>query len=212
MFAKWCAGMLLGVFPWRVKALLSLTRSWFNLRPGFMSMLNNTTAPHTLSWLHGTSVCLFVCVCVSPQGWHETSCWVLWCAWWQMLNPPLFSTLFLLDVSAVDILAQATSLSIYTHTRTYGRCSVCAAISGCVYAQLDWGLGWANILTTYKPIVSALTAVFRFLLLFFLFLFRCLYCWVNWLQHIVKMIALISKHILKIEHIYESKHKYTVRF
>lgn len=96
MCSKW---ILVGAASsWRVKALLSLTWSWFNPRLGFMSMLNDTTASHTpdcmarqLAWAR---VCVCVAARVSPQGWHETSCWVLWCAWWQMLTPPLFSTLF----------------------------------------------------------------------------------------------------------------------
>lgn len=125
-----CCSECFLVSGWRVKALLSLTRSWFNPRLGFMSMLNDTTASHTTPDCTARQFAwsLYVCVCavrVSPQGWHETSCWVLWCAWWQMLNPPLFSTLFLLDVSAVDILAQATSLSIYTHTDLWKMFSPC---------------------------------------------------------------------------------------
>ncbi len=96
MCSKW---FLVGAASsWRVKALLSLTRSRFNPRLGFMSMLNDTTASHTPDCTARQFAWARVCVCVaarvSPQGWHETSCWVLWCAWWQMLTPPLFSTLF----------------------------------------------------------------------------------------------------------------------
>lgn len=96
MWSEWClVGAASGL---RVEVLLSLIRSRFNPRLGFMSMLNDTTASHTpdcmarqLAWAR---VCVCVAARVSPQGWHETSCWVLWWAWWQMLTPPLFSTLF----------------------------------------------------------------------------------------------------------------------
>lgn len=110
---------------WRVKALLSLTRSRFNPRLGFMSMLNDTTASHTpdctarqFTWAR---MCVCVAACVSPQGWHETSCWVLWCAWWQMLTPPLFSTLFAWCIWCWHSSTGLTGRSLYT--QTYGRAS-----------------------------------------------------------------------------------------
>lgn len=132
----WCSeGFLVGAASgWRVKALLSLTGSRFNPRLGFMSMLNDTTASHTpdcaarqFAW-----ACVCVCVRVSPQGWHETSCWVLWCAWWQMLTPPLFSTLFAWCILCWH---SSTGLQAARYTQTYRRRSARAddaAISRCV--------------------------------------------------------------------------------
>lgn len=118
----WCSEWFLvgAASGWRVKALLSLTRSRFNPRLGFMSMLNDTTASHTpdctarqLAWASRVCVCVAVCVWVrrvdmKPHvefcGVRDDRCW-----------PLPFSAPSLLDVSGVDILAQGyRQLAIYT--------------------------------------------------------------------------------------------------